>query len=159
MSANVTEIVALSDQGDAETCAKMMADSEPWITLQRGYLDSLEIFLDSSKEAYICRDNGEIIGFLILEMSCTFKGYIKSVYVRPEKRGMGIGTSLIKFAEKRIFRETPNVFLLVSSFNNDARELYRNLGYEEIGELKDFIIKGFSEIFMRKTIGPLEESK
>jgi ribosomal protein S18 acetylase RimI-like enzyme len=159
MSANVTKIVVLSDRGDAETCAKMMADSEPWITLQRGYLDSLEILLDSSKEAYIYRDNGEIIGLIILEMSCTFKGYIKSVYVRPENRGMGIGTSLIKFAEKRIFKDTPNVFLLVSSFNNDARELYRNLGYEEIGELKDFIIKGFSEILMRKTIGALEESK
>jgi RimJ/RimL family protein N-acetyltransferase len=54
------------------------------------------------------------------------------------------------FAEERIFRETPNVFLLVSSFNHRARALYQRLGYEPIGELKDFIVPGHSELLMRK---------
>jgi ribosomal protein S18 acetylase RimI-like enzyme len=47
------------------------------------------------------------------------------------------------------------MFLLVSSFNQEARNLYNKLGYEEVGELTDFIIKGHSEILMWKTIGPL----
>jgi len=62
------------------------------------------------------------------------------------------------YAEERIFLETPNVFLLVSSFNTGARNLYQRLGYEEIGEFKDFIVRGHSEILMRKTKGPLTET-
>jgi ribosomal protein S18 acetylase RimI-like enzyme len=158
MSWNETKITSLQSRRDAEICARMMASSEPWINLQRDYVDSLEILLDSSREVYITREDGKIIGFIVLEMNGTFKGYIKSVYVKPEKRGRGIGTSLINFVEERIFKDTPNVFLLVSSFNYSARELYRSLGYEEVGELKDFIIRGHSEIFMRKTIGPLVET-
>jgi ribosomal protein S18 acetylase RimI-like enzyme len=58
------------------------------------------------------------------------------------------------FAEKRILFEVPNVFLMVSSFNNGARRLYDRRGYKVVGELKDFIVSGYSEIIMRRTIGP-----
>lgn len=63
------------------------------------------------------------------------------------------------FAEKRIFSETPNAFICVSSFNSSAQKLYERLGYEVIGELKDYIISGYSEILLRKTIAPLTEFK
>jgi ribosomal protein S18 acetylase RimI-like enzyme len=59
------------------------------------------------------------------------------------------------FAERRILAETPNVFICVSSFNDGARRLYERLGYEVVGELKDYIVAGHSEILLRKTIGPL----
>ena len=69
----------------------------------------------------------------------------------------GVGRRLLAFAEERIFRESPNVFLCVSSFNAGARRLYLRLGYELIGELKDYIVRGHSELLMRKTRGPLRE--
>lgn len=43
-------------------------------------------------------------------------------------------------------------FLCVSSFNPRARALYERLGYELIGELKDFVIDGASELLMRKRL-------
>jgi ribosomal protein S18 acetylase RimI-like enzyme len=61
------------------------------------------------------------------------------------------------FAERRIFSETPNAFICVSSFNGGARRLYERLGYQVIGELEDYVIPGHSEILLRKTIGPLTE--
>ena len=64
------------------------------------------------------------------------------------------GTQLVEFAEQQIFRESPNVFLCVSAFNARARQFYARLGYESIGELKDYVVAGQSEILMRKTIGP-----
>lgn len=140
---------------DAEFCADMMAVSEPWISLGRGRQESLEIIKDQLREVYIAWLKEEIAGFIIIEMIGTFKGYIKSICVSPSRRNMGVGTSLMKYAENRILSETPNVFLLVSSFNEGALSFYQRLGYERIGELKDFIIKGYSEILMRKTIGPL----
>jgi ribosomal protein S18 acetylase RimI-like enzyme len=92
-------------------------------------------------------------------MEGTFTGYIQTVAVGADWRGRGLGSRLIAFAEKRIFAEKPNVFMCVSSFNKKAQRLYRRLGYEKIGVLKNFIVSGHDEILLRKTIGPLAEFK
>jgi ribosomal protein S18 acetylase RimI-like enzyme len=47
------------------------------------------------------------------------------------------------------------MFICVSSFNPRAQRFYRRLGYEVIGELKDYIVDGHSEILLRKSIGSL----
>ncbi|HEX7401123.1 MAG TPA: GNAT family N-acetyltransferase [candidate division Zixibacteria bacterium] len=149
------EIRRLKSLVEAETCARIMSDSEPWITLRRDYEDSLKTIQHPSKDVYLALVNNEIKGFIILQMSGVFVGYLQTVAVLPEWRNRGIGSKMIKFAEDRIFKEFPNVFLCVSSFNRKAQELYKRLGYETVGELKDFIVRGHSEILLRKTIGPL----
>jgi len=58
------------------------------------------------------------------------------------------------FAEERILRQSPNVFLCVSSFNHRAKTFYKLLGYQRVGELPDFLVQGQVEILMRKTRGP-----
>jgi ribosomal protein S18 acetylase RimI-like enzyme len=88
-------------------------------------------------------------------MRGSFVGYIRSICVAADARGGGLGSQLVAFAEERIFRDVKNVFLCVSSFNPRARALYERLGYEVVGEMKDYVIGGASEILMRKTIGPL----
>lgn len=140
---------------DLERCARVMCSSEPWITLKRGYEDSLAILRDGSKERSVAESEGSPAGFLILNMAGAFVGYIQTVCVAPEFRGKGIGTGLVRFAEERVFRESPNVFLCVSSFNHGARRLYERLGYAAVGELENHLVEGHSEILMRKTIGPL----
>ncbi|MCD4827890.1 MAG: GNAT family N-acetyltransferase [Candidatus Cloacimonetes bacterium] len=136
-----------------------MADSEPWITLRRTFDDALRILRDPSREVYQAEIEGKIVGFLILQMSGAFVGYIQTVGVLPGWKNRGIGTLLLKFAEKRVFSERPNVFICVSSFNPRAQKLYERLGYINVGELKDYIVAGHSEILMRKTIAPLTEFK
>jgi len=150
-------IVRLGDSGDAETCARMMADSEPWMTLKRGFDDSLRLLTDPSREVYLAREEGEVIGFVAIEMKGSFVGYVKSICVAPNQRGKGIGTMLMSHVEDRVFSEAPNVFICVSGFNEGARRLYERLGYEIVGELKDYIIPGESEVLMRKTVAPLSE--
>jgi ribosomal protein S18 acetylase RimI-like enzyme len=59
------------------------------------------------------------------------------------------------YAEERIFKQTPNVFLCVSSFNTGAQKFYKRIGYTVIGELKDYLVSGYDEILMRKTVAPL----
>jgi len=149
----------LFDIEEAETCARMMSASEPWITLRRDYEESFRQLTDPLKESYVAACRDEIVGFTILNMKGAFVGYIQTVCVAPEWRNQGIGSRLVDFAEKRIFTEAPNIFLCVSSFNTKARDLYERLGYEIIGELKDYIIPGQSEILMRKALAPLTEFK
>ena len=137
----------------------MMAASEPWITLGRDYAASLEIVFDPSLEVYLALRDEEIVGFVVVSMTGAFIGYVKSIYTAPEWRGRGVGSKLMSFVEDRIFREAPNVFICVSDFNEDAQRLYRRLGYEVIGELKNYLVAGKSEVLMRKTIAPLAEFK
>ncbi|MEP6769394.1 MAG: GNAT family N-acetyltransferase [Acidobacteriota bacterium] len=145
----------LGGEEDVEACARMMAESEPWRTLRRGYTECLARVRDETKERYTARDAGGLAGFLILDMRGAFPGYIQTVCVALGRRDAGIGTALIRHAEERVFRESRNVFLCVSSFNAGARRLYERLGYEPVGELRDYLVRGHSEVLMRKTTGPL----
>lgn len=144
---------------DVEDCARLMSGQEPWLTLQRDFEESVKILTDPSRESYVATVDGRIVGFLVLSLEGAFVGYLQTVCVAPEWRKQGIGRRLIAFAEDRIFGVAPNVFLCVSSFNPDARRLYERLGYEVVGALGDYIVRGHSEILFRKTTGPLREFK
>jgi [ribosomal protein S18]-alanine N-acetyltransferase len=143
---------------DLRHCARLMAATEPWLTLGLDYGACLRSVSAPLREVYAARGDGGALGFIVLQMTGTFKGYIQTVCVAPEGRGLGIGTRLIKFAERRIFKETPNVFMCVSSFNRGARKLYKKLGYVKTGILRDFIVKGHDELLLRKTRGPLRRA-
>lgn len=153
------EIRRLENADEAKICARMMADSEPWITLRRDYEASLKIVSDPSMEVYLALKGYEIVGFVVISMTGAFIGYVKSIYTAPKWRSRGIGSGLMSFVEDRIFSEAPNVFICVSDFNEGAQRLYRRLGYEVVGELKNYLVSGKSEVLMRKTIAPLAEFK
>lgn len=147
--------IPLQTQAEAEACAHMMASSEPWITLQRGYADLLKAVQNPTREIYLAKVEGEIAGLVMINMQGAFTGYIQTICVAPQWRSQGIGRQLMAFAEERIFAETPNVFLCVSTFNTGAQKFYASLGYEVVGELKDYLVAGYSEILLRKTVAPL----
>ena len=147
----------LEHKHEAHTLADFMANAEPWKTLKRSYQDGTRILADPEREVYVASVQDEIVGFTILQMKGAFVGYIQTVGVLPGWRNRGIGSRLVAFAEARIFREAPNAFICVSSFNPGAQRLYERLGYEVVGELKAYIVAGHSEILMRKTIAPLTE--
>jgi len=149
------DVRRLRGRREAEACARMMAESEPWATLGRGYEEQLEIVTDPSREVYVAMTGSDVAGLVVVEMSGAFKGYVKSICVAPRLRGTGVGSRLMDRAEERILGETPNVFLCVSDFNEGARRFYRRRGYEEVGELRDYLVSGHSEILMRKTAGPM----
>jgi ribosomal-protein-alanine N-acetyltransferase len=151
-------ITPINGEADARICAQMMASSEPWLTLGRSFEASLKVVSDPSREVYVARDEHGITGFLILCMTGALVGYIQTVCVDPRMRGQGLGSTLLEFAEQRILRVAPNIFMCVSSFNEGARRLYQRLGYKVVGELTDYIVEGHSEILLRKTAGPLVTS-
>ncbi|MEP6550293.1 MAG: GNAT family N-acetyltransferase [Gemmatimonadales bacterium] len=134
-----------------------MSTSEPWITLGRTFDASLRSIGDPSREVYLAKDGEDAVGFIILCMEGVFTGYIQTVCVAHDRRGRGIGSALVAYAEARTFEASPNVFLCVSSFNPDARRLYERSGYHFIGELRDYVVAGHSELLFRKTRGPWSE--
>jgi ribosomal protein S18 acetylase RimI-like enzyme len=151
----VLSIARLEHEAEAHACAHLMASSEPWITLGRSYETSLRVVQDPTREVYLVRDDAGLAGFLILCLTGAFVGYIQTICIHPDRRGQGLGSRLVQFAEERILEQSPNVFMCVSSFNHDARRLYERLGYRVVGELTNYIVEGHSEILLRKSRGPL----
>ncbi|MGH7493408.1 MAG: GNAT family N-acetyltransferase [bacterium] len=147
----------LKSKEEVHLCAQAMAASEPWLTLRRSYEESVQILQDVEKEIYVAYRRAEVVGFIIINMKGAFLGYIQTVCIMPAWRGKGLGSKLIAFAEERIFRVSPNVFMCVSSFNPQAQDLYTRLGYEVVGTLKNYIVAGHDEILLRKTIAPWSE--
>jgi len=149
----------LRDSAEARFCATFMVTSDPWVTLGITFEQALDRLTDPTREIYVAVVDDQIAGVLILFLDGVLKGYIQTIGVHPDWRSRGIGKQMMAFAEQRIFRISPNVFLCVSSFNTGAQKLYERLGYQRVGELPDFVTQGCSEILMRKTLGPLSDFK
>lgn len=135
--------------------AALMAGSDPWLRLGISYKSCLRNIDTPYRELHGAAAGGKVLGLVVITMYGTFKGYIQALCVAPEARGQGLGEKLMRYAERRIRRESPNVFLCVSSFNKGAIRFYRRLGYRKAGLLKDFLVKGSDELLLRRTWGPL----
>jgi ribosomal protein S18 acetylase RimI-like enzyme len=145
------------DTASGEQCARLMVSSEPWITLHRSLDSALAALQDPGKELHAVRAGDDVSAFVLIDFRGPLAGYIQTICVHPDLRGRGMGTALIEWAEQRIFSESPNVFMCVSSFNVRAHRLYERLGYEVVGRFPDFIVRQHDELLLRKTRGPWNE--
>jgi ribosomal-protein-alanine N-acetyltransferase len=145
--------IALADSADHEWCARLMASSEPWITLQRDLGGCHQVLSRPGTELFIARDeNARPLGFILLAPhGLAGSPYIACIAVSPEAQGHSVGSQLMQFTEQH-FRDRAHLFLLVSSFNPRAQRFYRRHGYESIGELKDYIVAGHSELIFHKRL-------
>jgi ribosomal-protein-alanine N-acetyltransferase len=143
-----------TDSNDFEICAHMMSETDPWITLEMDYEQCLKAFEGECKEIYVIEAENIIAGFVILQTSGTFSGYIQTICVDAQFRGMGLGKMLLHYCNERVLKFSPNLFICVSSFNKRALKLYYDFGFKLVGELENFVKQGFSELLLRKTVGP-----
>jgi len=153
--ANPIEIRPLKGGIEADAAAHLMADTDPWITLGRTFQHTRQTVSRPEFEVYVATLSSRVVGVILLAIPVPLiKGYIAGIAVHTDFRNRGIGSRLLTFAEERIGKVSPNVFLTVSSFNKDAQRLYERRGYQRVGELNDYILPGHSEVLMRKTTGP-----
>jgi len=138
---------------EREWAAELMAGSDPWIILGRG-LDACRLRCnDPELHLFVARRGGESCGFILIHPhGVAGSPYVASVAVAENHRNQGIGTRLLDFAEELFKGRSRYIFLCVSSFNVRARTLYERLGYSVVGELKDYVIDGASEILMQKRL-------
>jgi ribosomal protein S18 acetylase RimI-like enzyme len=142
-----------ADPKEALQCARLMAETDPWITLGVTAEFAHLVVTDPVRQLFLVSDHHGVAGFIVLDMRGLLAGYIGVLCVRADCRGRGLGTALIAWAEERIFRSSPNAFICVSSFNAGARRLYERLGFALVGTLRDFVVPGHDELLLRKTRG------
>ncbi len=133
--------------------AGLLSVSEPWTTLGISEELCLKNCQDPEFIVYVTHVNGIPAGFFILDpRGMAGSPYIKSIAVSSEYRNRKLGSILLNFAENIARKTSRHMFLCVSSFNINARRFYERLGYEAVGELKDYLIRGESEIIMHKNL-------
>jgi ribosomal protein S18 acetylase RimI-like enzyme len=155
MSEDGVSLRPIGGDEERQACARMMSSMDPWVRLGRDYATCLRILSHPAKELTVAAGPQGVEAFIMLDMNGPFVGYIQLLCVRPAAQRQGLGQLLVAWAEERIHRVSPNVFICVSSFNTRARVLYERLGFEYVGTLKDYVVAGYDEILLRKTIGPL----
>lgn len=133
--------------------SRLLSDSEPWITLGITHEQCLKVCHDGQYLIFIAHINQSPCGVIIIDPR-GFAGspYIKSVAVDAAWRNRKVGTTLLSYAENEFRDKARFIFLCVSSFNTEAQKFYTSHGFIQVGELKDYIIKGESELIMQKSI-------
>jgi ribosomal protein S18 acetylase RimI-like enzyme len=145
--------VAEATEAEREWCARLMAVLEPWLTLGRTMEQSRTILHNPEYQLFIAHTEGAPRGFLLVHRrGVAGSPYIASLAVAQEAQGRGIGSYLLEFAEELFRGGAKHIFLCVSSFNSRARSLYERCGYKVVGEFKDYVIEGASEILMHKRL-------
>jgi ribosomal-protein-alanine N-acetyltransferase len=146
------EILPATEE-EREWAVQLMAGSDPWITLGRGLDERRRACSQPDKLLFVGHVNAMPGGFVLMQRhGVAGSPYIASIAVAPDQRGTGIGSRLLQFAEDLFRNEANHIFLCVSSFNTRARALYERCGYAAVGELKDYVIEGASEILMHKRL-------
>lgn len=142
-----------ASETERDKAAHLLADSEPWVTLKINLEQCKRNCNDPEFQVYMAYSGPCPAGVLIIDpRGVAGSPYIKSIAVFPEFRDKGIGTLLLSYAEELFRRKAKYLFICVSSFNHRARNLYEKFGFSAIGELRDYIIEGASEILMYKRL-------
>lgn len=146
-------VINLAEDEERNWAAKLLSESDPWITLGVGYEKCYKACHDNDYLTYIAHIENKACGVLILHRrGVAGSPYLKTIAVSDDHRSSGVGKALVEFAENLFRPEAKHFFLCVSSFNKRAQSFYERLGYEKVGEFKDYIIEGESEILMHKRL-------
>jgi ribosomal protein S18 acetylase RimI-like enzyme len=130
-----------------------MAASEPWMTLRRDRGDCLAALTRPGSELFVAinRDDERVGFILVAPYGLAGSPYIAAIAVAETARDRGIGSQLLRFAETR-FVARKHLFLLVSSFNSRAQQLYIRHGFRPVGELPGYVSPAYSELIFYKEL-------
>jgi len=140
---------------DVRWAAGVMAASEPWVTLGRGFeacLAACSVPTDTLHIAWAEGARGGLV--LVRPRGVAGAPYIVSIAVDPAVRSRGIGAAMLEFVEEAYRRQSRHLFLCVSSFNTRALAFYLRHGFVQVGRFHDFIIPGADELLLHKRLDP-----
>lgn len=106
-------------------------------------------------ELYIYKNEyNEILAFMRLDSVGMLSKFplLRCIGVKPAYRSKGIGKKLLRHFECISQNNSDKVFLCVSDFNEKAKKLYMESGYQEVGYIKNLYKPGINEYIMCKTL-------
>ena len=152
----IDQLVRPMTAEDRSAVIELLTDSDPWKRL--GYQgkdwDSYFTPLPQGRESYVVDQDGRVTGIAVVRQRFLVGDYLELFGVADWARGRGLGGRLLAHVEAVVFSRGKNLFACVSDFNDQGRNFYVKLGYQEVGPMPDLLIPGSAEILLRKTSGP-----
>ena len=103
---------------------------------------------DNSHSIYVAEEGNTILGYSSVHwLPYLFlsgpEGFISELFINEEKRGKGIGKSLIEAIKKEAFERGCSRLSLLNGRNRESynRNFYRGCGFIERDQLANFILK------------------
>ncbi len=89
-------------------------------------------------EAFGFEENGRLAGYGMVAMSYSTEAgglcaWIEDIYIKPEHRGKGYGTSFLTFVKARYQDRVARIRLEAEPENERAMAVYRKAGFEILG--------------------------
>ena len=120
---------------------------KPW---NQPYTSTKDEWEDQSIHVLILDENNDAIACGRLQINSKTEGQIRSMAVRTDLQGKGLGKKIINFIEKRAQELKLKIILLDARIN--AVKFYESCGYKVVGE--SYLLFGIIPHFkMEKVIG------
>ena len=100
----------------------------PWTSSQ---------FTEAQNYIYVLLCESVVIGFVALTQSYD-QAELQNFSIHQDYQNLGYGRRLLEFAFQHLSRDVKQIFLEVRVSNFTAIRLYHNLGFEEIGNRRDY---------------------
>ena len=89
-------------------------------------------------EGFVFEENGFLAGYAMVAHSYSTEAggrcvWIEDIYIRPEFRGKGLGSSFLAFAEERFSGQAVRIRLEAEPENERAMAVYRKAGFAILG--------------------------
>jgi predicted GNAT family acetyltransferase len=101
----------------------------------RGYRSQLAALVKAGRVLVRSDVNGDVVFKAELAVVSRHTCQVQGVWVRPDRRGRGIGTAAMATVVAHALRLAPSVSLYVNDFNVPARRLYDRIGMRQVGIL------------------------
>ena len=105
-----------------------MNSFSPWTSNQ---------FTEAHNYIYVLLCETAVIGFVALTQSYD-QAELQNFSIHRDYQNLGYGRRLLDFAFQHLSRDVKQIFLEVRVSNFSAIRLYHNLGFEEIGNRRDY---------------------
>lgn len=139
---------------DMAACARLMAASDPWVTLGVDEKSALQGFMAQDIPCVVARNGpeGPVLGFVRYHPKGFIDrfAYIKTVAVDAAARGQRVGEQLVSHVEQACFVSASHMFLFCSSFNAGAQRFYERLGYQRVGQVDALLVPEHGEVLFVK---------
>lgn len=147
-----------SSMSEIKLCAQLMASAAPWNELYFTEDQCLKNLSDTNLDLHIAEIEDSFVGFMATRATgMEGEPLLEYLCIKPKYRGQGFGKSMLAHVEDIIFPNADNIYLFVSDINPRAIKLYEQIGFEQIGALKNYNLWGQTEYIYRKFRRPRQE--
>ena len=142
-------LIQLATEADTDWFARLMAANDPWRSYGCSYEWTRKRLDWPGSWLFVAGERAG--GMLCHERGLLGAPYIATLLVDPAHRNQGVGSQLLRFAEKA-FSGQRQIFICASESNLGAQRLYARHGFEQVGLLPDLVADGLNEVLMRKRL-------